>query len=113
MNSAANIWSLASTPWTRSPGGYRLLVFPTDGVGWVGTVYQADVPVAIFGVADTAEAATPIWGGLVEIAAHWHIEVPDKLPELPWCAAVILASSPAVEWLGDFERCVARAWLER
>lgn len=40
-----------------------------------------------------------------------------KQPGTPWCAVAIwptLALHPqAVEWLGDLERCIAWAWLER
>ncbi len=40
-----------------------------------------------------------------------------KMPSPPWCAAVIWPSAllfvDALEWLGDFERCVAWAWCNR
>jgi hypothetical protein len=40
----------------------------------------------------------------------------DEVPPEPWCAARIevgsLAFPDEMLWLGDFERCLAWAWLE-
>lgn len=38
-------------------------------------------------------------------------------PDAPWCAVVLHPSLSAyrgdVEWMGDFERCIAWAWITR
>lgn len=88
-------------------GGYTLAV-PLCEHGWLGTVYQARVPVATIGVADDEASAAEIWPALVKMHGK-----PTDMPPLPWCAVVLHAVAPAYEWLGDFERCLAWAWLER
>jgi hypothetical protein len=88
-------------------GGYELVV-PVCQHGWAGTVYQGSVPVATIGVADDEASASEIWPALVKM----HGGGAPAQPPLPWCAVVLHAVAPAYEWLGDFERCLAWAWLE-
>jgi hypothetical protein len=42
--------------------------------------------------------------------------MPDR-PQTPWCAAKLMpglsAYPAAAMWLGDMERCVAWAWIEK
>jgi hypothetical protein len=62
------------------------------------------------GVADKSRCAQPLWERLGG--------APDARPAEPWCAASIdprgaSADRAAYRWLGDFERCLAWAWLTR
>lgn len=87
-------------------GGYTLAV-PLADFGWLGTVYQARAPIATIGVAVDERDATIIWPAIVKM---YGADV--EAPPLPWCAVVLHVVSPAYEWLGDFERCMAWAWIE-
>lgn len=87
-------------------GGYELAV-PVCEAGWLGTVYQATLPIATIGVAaDDADAAV-IWPALLAVYRQ-----PAKMPQPPWCSVVLHLVAPAYDWLGDFERCLAWTWIE-
>ncbi len=77
-----------------------------------------DEPVAdllvTFAVARKDEESTVLWRRLHYMARSVRPEAPP--PKAPWCA-VILESGlsrnlEAGEWLMDFERCLAWAWIE-
>jgi len=119
-------------PWLRNalsagraihiPGasdGCSALVMQQDGALLV-TVYgpQPDIgvpaPLATFGVASRSRHAHKLW----EMLRGQPWVLPSLLmPGAPWCAVVpypsLLAHSEAAEWLGDFERCVAWAWVTK
>jgi hypothetical protein len=45
----------------------------------------------------------------------WNLIMPETatVPPTPYCAVTLKPTlDPALSWLGDFERCVAWAWLE-
>ncbi len=80
-------------------------------------------PLVTFGVADNAKDAGQLWPVLQQ---HYHTvtDLPGirsadfasaRQPDgLPWCASVVIM--PTLDeslWLGDFERCLAWAWLEQ
>lgn len=76
-----------------------------------GATVGDGVPLVTFGVAPTSLASATLW-------REWlGTERDDRTPRPPWCAARIhptLAVYPiAAEWLGDFERCVAWAWVAK
>lgn len=98
----------------------------TSAGGLVVTVYGPDrqleppasperIPLVTFAVARKPRHAAKLWTILLRtgIAAP----TPTVMPGTPWVAVVqypTLVSCPtAVEWLGDFTRCVAWAWIER
>ena len=98
------------------------LAVPRMCHGWAGTVRRGtDRPIVTFGCADTIEAAAEIWPELEAL----YLRLTDKRPfagadfaapsqpALPWCAAMTILPDPAMDWLGDFERCMAWAWFER
>jgi hypothetical protein len=117
------------TPWLE-PGEYDLpeqfpghrVVVPLCEHGFGFTVYGGKAPLVTCGVADTDQAAAEVWPALESM----YLKITDRQPfagagsqapkmpvYLPWLSVVLVFPSPAVEWLGDFERCLAWAWLER
>lgn len=119
------------TPWLQqavNSGGqhalpglpdYAAAVFVQDG-GLVVTVYapQPDLgprlPLVTFGVAQRSRHGEALWALLV---ANFGAHAKARRPGEPWCAVALhptLMLDPATtEWLGDFERCVAWAWVTR
>lgn len=74
------------------------------------------IPLATVAVARGPDESERLWG-LIHTTAVPPIGRPGAAPTAPWCAARIdpgLAYYPeASEWLGDLERCLAWAWIER
>lgn len=75
---------------------------------------QDGVPLVTFGVAQRSRHSKALWAALVAVS-----DVPPRcaMPDSPWCGVVLHPPLPAfpdaAEWLGDFERCVAWAWISR
>ena len=100
-------------PITQVPGGYSLVV-PVVERGYLATVQQGRVPIASIGVAADEGEAEIIWPALVELQRVVAEPVATRPTTTPWCAVALLVVSPAMsDWLGDFERCLAWAYLER
>ena len=73
-----------------------------------------DTPLAIFGVVLHSRAALDVWSMLVnQFGAADGLQCPAP----PWCAVNVFSGViqhlNALEWLADFEQCVAWAWAER
>ena len=102
------------------PGGYTALALKQDGA-LVVTVYCRDPevgspePLATFGVAPRSRSAVPMWALLT--STQPHVLHGLRMPSAPWCAAVpynaLAGYTDVLEWLGDFERCIAWAWVSR
>ena len=72
------------------------------------------MPLVTFGVAQRSRQGAALWAMLIKAFGS----APGlQQPGTPWCAVAIHPSITAypepVDWLGDFERCVAWAWLTR
>lgn len=98
---------------TGAREGPCLLVTVWGPGGSLGTA-----PIVTIGVA--RDAGVSLWRMLHESAAARSAPIvtdPDAPPPAPWCAARLEVGTAlypeAMEWLGDFERCLAWAWLER
>ena len=85
----------------------------------VATVWADGPPSEILismGIAGRARCGAEIWRTLHQVAALPCVTSPDHQPRAPWCGIVLepaLSRHPkAAKWLGDFERCLAWAWLE-
>ena len=102
--------------------GWRLKV--TIEGGLLATLTCERMPVATLGVANTAEVADKLWPALesfyhtitdlpIHRSADWQ---PAKQPPmLPWLSVILIDPSDIytrATWLGDFERCMAWAWVE-
>lgn len=81
-------------------------------------IVDADLkPLATIGIGAHSRCGAPLWRELHTDARATATD-PGRPPPEPWVAArlrpdVTTTEHPAVHWLGDFERCLAWAWLER
>lgn len=103
-------------PLPVDPAGL-LMQITTEGRELVGTIWHDDAPLVTFGVALDAGAA--LWRMLstgAPTTARSGID-PGRPPAAPWCAARmepgIVLMADVAPMLGDLERCVAWAWLDR
>lgn len=133
ISSRADVWdaSLATLrPWIAAallsgkpeplPGAlahYCASAMRDDGA-LVVTVYASErsgvprvqpTPLCVIGIAQDKQ--TSLWGLLNDL--HGQRGAPE--PESPWCAVALLPALAgdiqAAHWLGDFERCLAWAWI--
>jgi len=86
----------------------------------VASVYADGPPsvlIATIGVAAHSRCGARLWRDLHRWGQVPVVTDPDDCPPEPWVAAALdegLAAYPqAAEWLGDFERCLAWAWIAR
>lgn len=92
---------------TAAAGRARSLLVTVWGPPAVGQ----RVPLVTFGVAPNSLASDVLWQTWI------GCERDDRTPAPPWCVVRILPGlavyPQAAHWLGDFERCVAWAHLEK
>jgi len=104
------------------PGAPRYLcTTTTQGSALIATASQGQRPCVTMGVAPDAAAADAIWPHLQSayLAAcdlpglrSADFAAPHRPGKHPWCAAIVITATPdEALWLGDFERCLAWAWL--
>jgi hypothetical protein len=95
-----------------------------DGGCLVVTVYGAPVqvgerePLVTFGVAQRSRHAKKLWDLMLSTSQPGQVKPGLSMPEPPFCVARLylgmLGRYPgAAEWIGDFERCVAWAWITK
>lgn len=117
---AEALTSLEPLPIPGVTGDFAALALQQAGA-LVVTVYgpQPDIgrrePLASFGVAVRSRQAGKLWDMLMQTQPGVIRGL--QPPGVPWCAVVpypaLLAHGDALGWLGDFERCVAWAWVTR
>ena len=94
-------------------GYYTVVGIPHGGNGLVVTVYGAGEPLVTFGVAQDAIVGADLWCRLI---GRFGVAPGVEKPPEPWCGVVthpaLMFDGEAAWWLGDFERCVAWAWIE-
>lgn len=101
------------------PAGHCLRV-TGEGRCMVATVYHDELPLVTFGVASHSRCGAGLWrilcSGAIVAEGGCHLD-PDRAPQEPWCAARleigITLMPDSASWLGDLERCIAWAWLDR
>lgn len=97
-------------------GALVVTVFAPSGPLDVGLLSGAvdGVPLVTFGVALNASHGSVLWDKLL---LYSELSVALSMPASPWCGVVVHPSlslfPDAARWLGDFERCVAWAWVVR
>lgn len=71
-------------------------------------------PLVTLGVAQRSRQAAGLWDALT---GAFPARAGLQMPSTPWVAVAthpaMLAHRDAVEWLGDFERCIAWSWITR
>lgn len=76
----------------------------------------APTPLVTLGVAPTSLASAELWRQMAPGGGEEQLPQPDA-PSVPWCAAELYDTAAlwpeAMSWLGDFERCLAWAWIDR
>lgn len=102
------------------PSGYLL---KADAVGaslMASVAAERDgkpMPLVTFGVALKARNAPRLWRLLHDVEEYDFATDPEVVAKPPWCAVrlydTIGLDMAAMAWLGDFERCVSWAWIER
>ena len=95
---------------------YRLKA-STVGPALLCTVLSPErAPLVTFGVAPRPRSSAKLWSILHEHAVSPATD-PASPPETPWLAVRVepsIATDPgAIQWLADYERVVAWAWIER
>jgi len=88
----------------------------TSGHNLLAVVWDSkEQPLVLVGIG--VSEATPLWEELHRSSLSALATSPDSPPEEPWCAARLepaaIVNPAAMQWLGDFERCLAWAWIER
>jgi hypothetical protein len=99
--------------------GYRLVV-PFTEAGYFATLYRGDRPLRSLAVAATAEDEAVVWPaleGLYLMATEApgmraaDFQALHRPPSLPWVAVALVDPLAVPGWAGDFERCLAWAFL--
>ena len=92
---------------TPTPG--CTLEATTAGRALIATLYgPGGRPWVTLGVAPKSTVAPKLWGELTSQLAPYHAM---PRPQTPWAAAILhVPDTP--EWVGDWERCIAWAWIE-
>lgn len=83
----------------------------------IATVWRNEVPIVTIGVAMGLSEGSDLWK-IMHQDQIWPLTLAtreDQCPTDPWCAAKIqpglMLYPDAARWLGDFERCLAWAFL--
>lgn len=105
---------LAGLPVEVTPG-YRL-TGASAGAALLATVSRGIMPLVTIAVAKNAKVSRRLWDHLRRPQMPGMSGAVGDPPRAPWCAAVVyptlVADPGAADWLGDFERCLAWAWIE-
>lgn len=101
------------------PAGHWVRVTPHGKCVLLTVMHGDDMPLVTFGVAAHSRCGARMWRLLTQdavVAEGAPRLSPDRAPQEPWCAARIepglMYRPDAAQWLGDFERCIAWAWLD-
>ena len=101
---------------TASQGRARALVVTVWGPAVGARIGQFDAtPLVTLGVAPTSLASAELWRQMVPGGGEEQLPQPPA-PAVPWLAVLVHPTvtlwSEALSWLGDFERCLAWAWVD-
>ena len=96
-------------------GGLAVTVSAPVGPHSPGRPHAGAVaPLVTFGVAQRSRQGAALWALLIRA---FPVKQGLQQPEAPWLAVALHPSAAAytgaLDWLGDFERCIAWAWITR
>lgn len=84
------------------------------------TILHSKVPLVSVGIATSSRSGASLWRVLTQVGEPilHHSIVVDRCPAEPWCVVrlepgVVTADRELASALGDFERCLAWAFIER
>ena len=100
---------------TREDIGLVLTVYAPRGPHIKGKPHKGEmVPIVTMGLAQRPDGAAVLWQQMIDV---FGAAPGTEMPPTPWCAIAphpaLIQYQDAAEWLGDFERCVAWAWITR
>jgi hypothetical protein len=80
-------------------------------------VRQGNAPIVMCAVAWSTKNAEEVWAVLARMATQFGTPKPPSMPAaVPWIGVLLLPTAvgaqEAMDWLGDYERCLAWAILE-
>lgn len=95
--------------------GLVLTVYAPRGPHIKGKPHRGEmVPIVTMGLAQRPDGAAVLWQQMLDV---FGAAQGAEMPPTPWCAVALHPALnqfiDAAEWLGDFERCVAWAWITR
>lgn len=96
--------------------GYYFSAGNTGGKSLFGTVWYGELPLVTFVVAKKSRNAAKVWQELHRnVTLEAKTDVKD-VPSVPFIAVSVQVTAnlvpDAMSWLGDFERCIAWAWMD-
>jgi hypothetical protein len=99
---------------TVDNGALLLTLFAPLGPHQTGKPAKAELPMVTLGIAQRSRHGAQLWPLLAQLPG---IATGLERPAEPWCAVVLHPTLAAYHgdaaWMGDFERCVAWAWITR
>ncbi len=100
---------------TKENGSLLVTVFAPRGPHTPGKPHVGQtMPLVTLGVAQRSRQGAELWAKMV---AQFGAAPGLQKPSEPWCAVAlhppVVGYPESLDWLGDFERCVAWAWLTR
>lgn len=99
---------------TASTGRGRALLVTVWAPPYEG--HTARTPLVTLGVAPTSLASAELWRQMVPGGGEEQVPRPAA-PSVPWLAVKLHETATlwpeAMSWLGDFERCIAWAWVSQ
>lgn len=98
-----------------SEGGLVVTIYGPAGPYQAGKPHAGEhIPLVTMAAAQRSRHGAPLWHQMV---AAFGAKTGLLRPAEPWCAVALhpsIAGYPdAAHWLGDFERCIAWAWITR
>lgn len=93
--------------------GYYLKAGNIGGKALFGSVWQGERPLITFVVATKSRNAAKLWHELHRHSTVTPVTDIDTTPPVPFIAVSlqVTADNESMGWLGDFERCLAWAWV--
>lgn len=84
--------------------------------GLLASVYRdPEIPLVVMAVAKNRGQADVMWHVICDCYASVNISPVARPHEHPWCCVVcyptIVLDVASLDWLGDFERCLAWTWI--
>lgn len=98
-------------------GSLMMTVMGPLGPHVPGMPANAKLPLVTFGVAHRSRHSDSIWQALIGAKQGVEFALNIKQPATPWLGVIVyqtvIMHKESLDWLADFERCCAWAWITR